>query len=107
MHLAQVLESMSLIQGIFVIAALSALVAFATARIRPPQIRWGFVCIAPVVMSYCLYWLPVWLGVAHSYEYAVWALACIIPWSGAGIVVSTVVADFVQRRLNAKSRPGA
>jgi hypothetical protein len=107
MHLAKLIESMSLFQGIFVIAAISALIAFATSRIRPPRIRWGVLCGVPVLISYCLYWLPVWSGVTHSDEYAAWQFVCIIPWSGSGILASSIVADYVQRLLGAKSRPSA
>ena len=107
MHLAKLIESMSLFQGIFVVAAISALIAFGTSWIRPSQIRWGFLCGFPVLLSYCLYWLPVWSGVTHSDEYAAWQLVCIIPWSGAGILASSIVADFIQRFLTSKSRPCA
>jgi len=103
MRLAQLLESMSLLQGIFVVAAISALIAFATSRIRPSRIRWGFVCGVPVLLSYCLYWLPVWLGATHSDEYAAWQFVCILPWSGAGILSSSIVADFVQSKLSPKA----
>jgi hypothetical protein len=107
MRLIHAIESLSLLSGLFVVGIISGLVALPVSRITSPQIRWVILCGFPLLLSYSLYWLPVWGGKPYSYEYKAWALACIGPWTLSGFVVSSVIEDWVQRKLKTKSRADA
>ena len=97
----QMIESLSWNSGFFVVAAASALLALFTGRLQPAALRWASCVFAPIAISYCLYWSPVWLG-AESSEYSSWSGAFVIPWSLLGIVVSAVVIIGVRQHLKAK-----
>ena len=98
----EILHSLSWASGFFVVMATAALLALFIARLRPAAWRWIVCAAAPVIISYCLYWYPVWLG-ADSSEYSSWELICVIPWSVAGILASTIVMVGVRWYLKSRN----
>ena len=97
----QFIESLSWTSGFFVVALLSAVAALLTGRVSGGALRWSATALVPIAISYCLYWLPDWLGVG-SPEYSSWVSAIVIPWSFVGVLVSTVVTIAVRQHLRAK-----
>ena len=83
------------------VALLSAVAALLTGRVSGGALRWSATALVPIAISYCLYWLPDWLGVG-SPEYSSWVSAIVIPWSFVGVLVSTVVTIAVRQHLRAK-----
>jgi len=94
------IESLSLGSGAALIAVLSALLAWPLCYVRPALVRWFLAAAVSLVLSSCIYWLPVWLG-ANSSEYSSWALLFICPWFLAG-AVSAVLVIFIFDRCYAK-----
>jgi peptidoglycan/LPS O-acetylase OafA/YrhL len=94
-------NSLSLASGSVIVAAVSALLAFATGRIENAVSRRVSVFLVPVAASYCLYWSPVWLG-ADSAEYSAWWGLFVIPWSFVGVMASAAVTAGVQQYLKTK-----
>jgi len=73
-----------------IMAALSALIAFAYLPIRSGAIRWALALLTPFVLAWAVFSMPVWKGVNPS-EYSFWAIYFVILWSGAGALASSVV----------------
>ncbi len=69
-------------------------VLFTRARGR---VIWFLPLAAPMVVSYSLYWLPVWMG-ADAAEFGAWAGLFIIPWYVAGAGASAYLV-FLLRSL--------
>ena len=99
MHPIAFIKSLSLGSGAMVVGAASAAVALATYWLKPPLVRWAALLSMPFVLAYCLYWSPVWFGGGDAAQYSAWALACIVPWTLAGLFASVVVAGFLRRRF--------
>jgi uncharacterized membrane protein len=97
----QLIDSLSWTSGFFVVALLSAVVALFTGRLQPTALRWVAGALAPIAISYSLYWSPVWLG-ADSSEYSSWSGVFVIPWSLVGILVSVAVMIGVRQHLKGK-----
>src|ERR1035437_10397545 len=94
------LESLSLGSGAVVIAVCSSLLTGLWLCARSVRSAWLIALLAPLVLSFCLYWLPVWLG-ANASEYFSWAPLFIGMWFLAGAVPSAVVVlIFGRRRAN-------
>jgi hypothetical protein len=70
--------------------------AFLTGRIRSAVFRWLAAISIPLALSYCVYWMPVWLG-ADGSEYLAWALLGVGVPAIAGFISSTVVTLLVAR----------
>jgi len=102
----ELIESLSLVSGAFVVTGISIAIALFSGRLKTPAFRWVAVIGAPLLVSSSLYWLPVWLG-ANSSEYSAWAFAFILPWSLFGALASLVVVIAVRQYTNAKSRRNA
>ena len=98
----ELIESLSWTSGFFVVAAISAVIALFTGRLHAAPLRWSAIVITPSIVSYCLYWSPVWLG-AGSSEYSSWSGAFVIPWSAVGILASVPVVIGVRQYLKAKN----
>jgi len=77
--------------GFPVVMAMSAVLALFSRRLQPAPLRWFVGVIAPIVISYCLYWSPVWLKGHSSSEYSSWEGLFVVPWSLAGFVVFVVI----------------
>ena len=96
----QLIESLSWTSGFFVVAALSSVLALFTGRLQSTALRWASCAFAPIAISYCLYWSPVWLGAEPS-EYSSWSGAFVMPWSLVGIMASAAVMIGVRQHLRA------
>jgi hypothetical protein len=93
------IRSLSFESGAVIVAVISAVLAAAFTRLRSRPLRWLFVLVAPLLLSYELYWLPPRLG-ANSDSFAeerVWAPLFIVAWSLGGIGASLVVQFAVTR----------
>jgi hypothetical protein len=90
------IESMSLGEGAMLIAFLSAVVEGLFCLFFPPVFRWLMAIAIPVLLSYCLYWLPVWMGADPS-EYGNWQLITIGAWFLAGAASASLVAFAFQK----------
>jgi len=78
------------------VAVVSAIAAMLIGRIGSALARWFAAVLFPLALSYCLYWMPVWLG-ADASEYPAWALLGVgIPFV-AGCIPSVLVT-FVTAR---------
>jgi hypothetical protein len=89
-------DSLSLGSGAFLIAVLSALFALGTARLRPAAIRWTMAALVPLALSYCCYWMPVWLGRPRDQDWS-WEPIGVGFWWLAGLLASTVVTIIASR----------
>ena len=94
-------ESLSFGSGAMLVAIISALLAGALSFVRSPIIRWLGAITVPFIISYCLYWLPVWLG-SNSDQYYSWEILGVGVWFLAGVIPSALLVLLVQRF--AKSR---
>ncbi|HEY4414923.1 MAG TPA: hypothetical protein VGO57_04445 [Verrucomicrobiae bacterium] len=94
------IDSLSLGSGAALIAVVSGLLAWPLGYVRKSGVRWGSALILPGILSYCLYWSPVWLG-ANSSGYFSWAPLFVGAWSLAGVVSSGTVI-FIMGRCRAK-----
>src|ERR1043165_8788222 len=90
------IESLSLGSGAVLVAAFCALLAWPLSYLRLAFVRWPAALALPILVSYCLYWLPVWLGASPS-EYFSWAFLFIGAWFLAGVITSAVVIVVVGR----------
>ena len=97
-------QSLTLQSGAVVVALVSALLAFVWVRL-PPTLMWLLGLVAPLVIAYSLYWLPVWQG-ASSSEYSTWAPLFIAPWYAAGAVLSSLVIYLDIRRRRRRTAQG-
>jgi hypothetical protein len=83
-------QSLSLASASALVAVVSAVAAFLVARISSALARWCAAMLLPHVLSYCVYWMPVWLG-ADSSEYFSWEILGVgVPYL-AGLVASVLV----------------
>ena len=89
------LDSLSLGSGALLIAIVSALLAFVTAWL-PAVARWAAAVVLPFSLSYCCYWLPVWLG-GNKDQRSSWELLVVSVWWFAGLVSSGIVTLIVSR----------
>jgi hypothetical protein len=89
-------DSLGLGYGSLFIAVLSALVACVTARSPVLGLRWGFAVITPFVLSYCCYWMPVWLGRRPDEDWS-WAPIGIGFLAFFGLLASIIVTFIVSR----------
>lgn len=90
-------QSLSLGSASVLVAVISAVAALLIGRITSAIARWFAAVLFPFALSYCVYWMPVWLG-ADGSEYLAWALLGVgVPFL-AGLVPSVVVTFVVRRR---------
>jgi len=73
------------------VAVLSALLTWVLFKRARGREVWLLPLAAPLVVSYSLYWLPVWMGSNDVDQYGAWALLFIIPWYLAGAGTSAYV----------------
>jgi hypothetical protein len=92
-------QSFSLGGGALLIAVVSALLACLLARVRSAAVRWTAAVVLPFILSYCLYWAPVWLG-ATGDQYFSWVFLGVgVGWV-AGVIASAIVILVLGRRQN-------
>ena len=92
-----VLESLSLPVVAAILAVVSAALAVAFARIRSRTVAWFAALLTPLLLSYALYWSPVWFG-ADPTEYETWSFVFIVPWFLAGAIASCLSLVVARRR---------
>lgn len=90
-------ESLSLGSGAILVAVLSAGVVWLLSSVSPPTLRMLWIAVVPLIVAYCLYWSPVWLGADPS-EYHAWAFVVVLPWFLAGAISSAVVVWIRHKR---------
>ena len=78
------------------VAVPSAVAALLIGRIGSAVARWFAAVLFPLALSYCVYWMPVWLG-ADGSEYLAWALLGVGMPFLAGLLPSAVVTLIVTR----------
>ena len=89
-------QSLSLTSASLLVAVISATAALLIGRITSTVARWFAAILFPFVLSYSVYWMPVWLG-ADGSEYLAWALLGVgVPFL-AGLLPSAVVTFVVTR----------
>lgn len=91
-------ESLSLASGAGIVAALSALLTWVLFKRARGREVWLLPLAAPLLVSYPLYWLPVWMGAGDEAQFGAWAGLFIIPWYLAGAGTSAYVV-FLLRSL--------
>ena len=89
-------DSLGLGYGSALIAGLSALVACITARLLLRPVRWTLAIVIPFVLSYCCYWMPVWLGRPPDQDSSWEPIGVGFFWF-AGLLASLVVTLIVSR----------
>lgn len=74
---------MSWTTGIIVLGLVSFFSSYFVLKIKNDSMRIILVLVAPFIMSYSLYWVPVWLSEAKdkSGEFSAWSTAFIGPWA--------------------------
>jgi hypothetical protein len=92
--LQEFVMSLSLGSGALVVAALSGLVSCASYFVRSRLFQGLIALLPPCVIAYSLYWTPVWCG-KNASEYWSWAPLLIVPWSGAGLMVSVLMYNYI------------
>jgi hypothetical protein len=86
-------QSLSLTSASVLVAVISGVAALLIGRIGSAVARWFAAVSFPFVLSYSVYWMPVWLG-ADGSEYPAWALLGVgVPFLAA--LVPSAVVTFV------------
>lgn len=88
---------MSLVSGLGLVAILSAssvllLWAAFGSHLRSAWRMSLLALIVPFIVSYCLYFYPVWFENGSSGEYWMWAPLVLFPWYLAGLASSAIAA---------------
>lgn len=91
------IESLSIWSGAILVAGLSAGMVWLLCLLTPQSLHKAWAVIVPLVVAYCLYWSPVWLGADPS-EYHAWALLFIVPWFLAGAIPSAAIIRVLRKR---------
>jgi len=96
--MTRLIQSLSLGTGALLIAVVSSVSVWLLCRISPVQVWKVWVVLLPAVLTYCLYWSPVWLLGEPRSEYSVWQFVFYIPWFLAGAIPSALTVRFFQTR---------
>jgi len=94
-QMKDLLDSLSIWSGAFVVAVVSGTVVWLLAWMFP-ALRKLWVVIVPFAVAFCLYWSPVWLGNDPS-EYHAWAGVFIVPWFLAGAIPAAAIVYILQK----------
>jgi hypothetical protein len=87
-----------------VVAITSGLLAGLWGWLRLGVFGWLLAIATPFIISYSLYWSPVWLG-ADDIQFGTWAPLFIAPWTAIGEAASLFMFFLVDGARNRK-RPG-
>jgi hypothetical protein len=91
-------QSLSLTWTSVLVAGVSGIAALFFGRIRRSGVRWAAAALVPFVLSYCIYWMPVWLGAdGDRAQYSAWELLCVGAPFLAGLVASSLVTLIITR----------
>jgi hypothetical protein len=96
------LESLSLGSGAVLTAVCSVVLAWPLCYLRPMVFRWLGAVGVLLVLAFCLYWLPVWLG-ANPSEYSSWSFLIVGAWFLAGAVPSALIIFIAGRQAKPRS----
>jgi hypothetical protein len=66
----------------------------------PKALRWLWVAVVPLVLAYCLYWAPVWLGSDDVSQYGAWAGLVVGTWFLAGSLPAAVMVLVIRKRTS-------
>jgi len=91
------LEHLSLGSGAGLVAIISILLALAIGFVHSAFVRWSSAIVVPLAVSYCIYWLPVWLGDGGS-EYSSWAFLIVTILFIAGVIPFALII-FIRDKL--------
>jgi len=78
------IQSLSLTSGAGLLAIVSAAVVWVLCYVFPLSLRKLWIVIVPLILSYCLYWSPVWFFGEPSQEYHTWMILFLVSWSLPG-----------------------
>jgi hypothetical protein len=100
-----IFESLPLSVTTLIVAAISVLVVAGFSRVAPIRLMWLVALVAPLVVSYVVYWMPYWVSPSsHAGAYIAWELLVLAIWGGAGIVASLMfVSVLAIRRRGTRS----
>jgi|HubBroStandDraft_6_1064221.scaffolds.fasta_scaffold1005842_1 hypothetical protein len=91
------LRSLSLGTSAILVALASVSIVWLLCSKAPPRFRFLWAIAIPFALSYCLYWLPVYLGADPS-EYHAWELIGVGAWFVAGFVPSIILVLYLRMR---------
>jgi hypothetical protein len=98
---------MDWILGIIFIAIACFLLSYLILKIKDYGIRAILTAIIPLILSYLLYWGPVWVkGIKDKSEYESWSLICIVPWAITGIVSMIIGLVLLPKLLKTINKKG-
>ena len=89
-------QSLSLGSAALLVAVVSAVLALLIGRMCSAVGRWCAAVLLPLILAYCVYWIPVWLG-ANPSEYSAWEAVGVGILSLGGLVASVLVTFIVAR----------
>jgi hypothetical protein len=92
----QFFESLSLGSEIAIVAICSIVVVGFWCYFFQHWVVWLAAIIIPILLAYCIYWSPVWLG-ANPSEYSTWSFLGVGIPAFAGIISSLIVILIVRR----------
>ena len=90
-------QSLSLGSASVLVAIISAVAALLVGRIRSAVPRWLAAVLLPFILSYGVYWMPVWLGSSDVAQYHAWEVLGVGSPFLAGLIVSLLVTLLVTR----------
>lgn len=97
-------ESLSLGATTAIVATISLLVVYLVLLIVRFRFIWLIIVVVPVILSYVIYWLPVWVNTtAHSAEYEAFEPVLLGIWGGAGVVLSAIVVLFGRKLMGRRA----
>ncbi len=92
------IQSLSLSSGALLIAIVSSSSVWLLGQVSPSRLRKLWVIAVPAVLTFCLYWFPVWFADEPALEYHAWQFVFYVLWFLAGIIPSALVVRFVLKR---------
>lgn len=95
--MAKFIQSLSLGTGALLIAIVSSASAWFLGRAFP-RLNGAWLLVVPAVLTYCLYWSPVWFAGEPGSEYGTWQFVFYVPWFFAGAIPTALVLRFVLKR---------
>ena len=86
---------MTVESGALIIACISVFLSLLWVKISHVVTRSTLGLTSPFIVSYCLYYFPVWFSHGSVSEYAVWAPFFISIWGIVGLVASAVTISMI------------
>ncbi len=92
------IQSLSLGSGALLIAIVSSASVWFLGQVAPSRLRKLWVIAIPAILTFCLYWFPVWFAGEPALEYHTWQFVFYVLWFLAGAIPSALVVRFVLSR---------